>query len=173
MDCDKIAHEIYEPGRVCFLKIVDHFGLQVVGDDKQIDRKVLGSIVFGDKKQLDALNAIIWPELIVEVKRRIKKLSLDPTVKVVVLEAAVLFQAGWETECHEVWTMIVSAKEAIDRIMNRNNLSEDEARKRISSQLDNATMISKANIVFSSEWSYDFTENQAFKAWNIILNEIS
>jgi phosphopantetheine adenylyltransferase / dephospho-CoA kinase len=49
IDCDKLAHQLYEPGEDCFNAIQNYFGSQIIGSDGRIDRKVLGSIVFADK----------------------------------------------------------------------------------------------------------------------------
>ncbi|XP_055910640.1 bifunctional coenzyme A synthase [Eupeodes corollae] len=172
MDCDKIAHEIYEPGQLCYEKIVEHFGNEIIANDKTIDRVKLGSIVFSHPDELEKLNSIVWPELLVEVKRRIKLAYESSGTKIVVVEAAILLKAGWDTECHEVWSMIVSPEEAVRRVVERNNLSEEEARKRIANQVDNHTVVKKSNVVFSSEWSPDYTQKQAEKAWTMITTEL-
>lgn len=170
MDCDKIAHDIYAPGQVCFDKIVQHFGSEIVAQNGSIDRAKLGPIVFGNPEQLEALNNIVWPELMLEVKRRIA--AAPSQTKVIVLEAAVLLKAGWETECHEVWSMIVPPDEAVRRVVERNGLSEEEARKRLDSQLSNKEVVSKSNVIFSSQWESEFTQKQAEKAWQMLMNEL-
>ncbi|XP_055840806.1 bifunctional coenzyme A synthase [Episyrphus balteatus] len=173
MDCDKIAHEIYEPDQLCYQKIVEHFGEGIVNTtDKTIDRVKLGSIVFSNPAELEKLNSIVWPELLVEVKRRIKLAHESSGTKIVVVEAAILLKAGWDTECHEVWSMLVSPDEAIRRVVERNGLSEEEARKRIANQIDNQIVVEKSNVVFSSEWSPDYTQKQAEKAWTMITTEL-
>ena len=48
IDCDKLAHELYEPGEVCYKALNDHFGNKILDDNKRIDRKKLGQIVFSD-----------------------------------------------------------------------------------------------------------------------------
>lgn len=173
MDCDKIAHEIYEPGQVCYNKIVEEFGFTILRDDKRIDRTKLGPIVFVDSKKLEKLNNIVWPELMAEVKRRIRKLVEQKNCpKVIVLEAAVLLKAGWDKEVHEVWSMIIPPDEAIRRVIERNGLSEDEAKRRLSSQAANSEIVAKSHVVFSSQWDSDFTLKQAEKAWIMLMEEL-
>ncbi|XP_053954581.1 bifunctional coenzyme A synthase [Anastrepha ludens] len=172
LDCDKIAHQIYEPDQVCYNKIIDHFGSGIIDVDKRINRQKLSQIVFNDSKQLDALNNIVWPELLVEVKRRIRALHDQHQCDVVVIEAAILLKAGWDTECHEVWSTIVPPELAVQRIVQRNNLSEEDARKRVASQMENSEVVSKSHIVFSSQWSDEFTQQQVDKAWSILMKDI-
>lgn len=174
IDCDKVAHDIYEPGQVCYQKVVDAFGQDIVDPETtKIDRRKLGPIVFADPQKLELLNSIVWPELLIEVKRRINKVYEETKQKVFILEAAILLKSGWDFEVHEVWSTFVSPKEATRRIMERNGLSKEEAEKRIKSQLDNKAMIERSNIVFSTEWAVEITDRQAAKAWQIIKDELN
>ncbi|XP_017860875.1 PREDICTED: bifunctional coenzyme A synthase [Drosophila arizonae] len=173
IDCDKVAHDVYEPGQACYEKIVKHFGEEILSDDGRIDRTKLGPRVFGNVQELETLNSIVWPELMVEVNRRLDELRAAAKVpKVVVLEAAVLLKAGWEIHCHEVWSMIVPPDEAVRRIIERNNLSEQEARNRLANQVKNTDIVAKSQVIFSSQWDYDFTQLQAERAWQMLNKEL-
>uniref|UniRef100_A0A1B0FAQ6 Bifunctional coenzyme A synthase n=1 Tax=Glossina morsitans morsitans TaxID=37546 RepID=A0A1B0FAQ6_GLOMM len=172
MDCDKIAHEIYEPGQVCYEQIIQHFGRSIL-DNGRIDRSKLGATVFSNPKELERLNNIVWPELLKEVKRRIQGLPIIPgEIKIVVLEAAVLLKAGWDKEVHEVWSMLVPLDEAIRRVIARNNLTETAARDRLASQLTNKELVARSHVVFSSQWEPEFTQKQAEKAWNMLKEDL-
>lgn len=92
--------------------------------------------------------------------------------QIVILEAAILIQAGWETECHEIWSCIIPPDVAVQRIMERNNLSETDAKARIASQVDNSVVVAHSNVVFSSLWSYEYSQQQAEKAWNELLRRL-
>jgi phosphopantetheine adenylyltransferase / dephospho-CoA kinase len=92
--------------------------------------------------------------------------------QVIILEAAILLQAGWQKDCHEVWSCIIPADEAVKRIISRNGLSEVEANQRIASQMDNSTIVANSNIVFSSLWSYDYSQEQAERAWSMLTKEL-
>lgn len=129
----------------------------------------LGAIVFSNKDQLQILNNIVWPHLLEKSKERIKQLYEEEGKEIVILEAAVLIQAGWDNECHEVWSCIIPPEVAVQRIMERNNLSEIDAKARIAAQLDNSIVVSHSNVVFSSLWSYEYSQQQAEKAWNELL----
>ncbi|KAH8302841.1 hypothetical protein KR044_011075, partial [Drosophila immigrans] len=174
IDCDKVAHDVYEPDQRCYQQIVKHFGSDILASDGRIDRSKLGPRVFGNPAELQKLNAIVWPEIILEVNKRLASLRVAAQVpQVVVLEAAVLLKAGWESNCHEVWSMIVPPEEAVKRVMERNNLSETEARKRLASQESNADIVAKSQVIFSSQWDYDFTQRQAERAWQLLHKELA
>jgi phosphopantetheine adenylyltransferase / dephospho-CoA kinase len=174
IDCDKLAHSLYEPGEECYTTIIKEFGNDIVEDNtNRIDRKKLGKIVFSSKEQLVALNNIVWPALLKKSKEKIKELHENENKEIVILEAAVLLQAGWETEVHEIWSCIIPPDVAIKRVMERNNLTEDEAKSRIDSQAANSFVVEHSNVVFSSLWSYEYSQSQAEKAWNELLQRLN
>ena len=98
--------------------------------------QVLGGIVFSDPAQLERLNAIVWPDIRRRVDERVAQAAAEGA-RVVVVEAAVLLQAGWHTSCDQVWVVTADRSVARTRLMARNNLSGEEADKRINSQVDN------------------------------------
>lgn len=110
INCDKLAHEIYVPGTKCHGRLIEHFGKEILSDDNTINRKKLGGIVFSNKQKLNELNQIVWPELLVEVERRIEIVRTAKSHDVVMIEAAVLLQAGWQRNMHEVWSLIVPSE---------------------------------------------------------------
>lgn len=173
IDCDKLAHSLYEPGEECYQAIIDAFGKEILEDSGRIDRKKLGGIVFANKEKLQLLNSIVWPNLLKKSKQRVQELHEVEGKEIVILEAAVLLQAGWETECHEIWSCIVPSEVAVQRIIERNNLSEDEAKARIAAQMKNAVVVEHSNVVFSSLWSYEYSQLQAEKAWFELLRRLN
>lgn len=173
VDCDKVAHRAYAPGSQCFQQIVDKFGPladggNIVRDDGLIDRQKLGAIVFGNPALRKELEGIVWPATRTLTDAEIDKLKQDK--RVIVVEAALLLEANWQERLHEVWVTIIPEAEAIERLKVRNNLSEEEAKKRIASQMSNSDRVQQANVVFCSLWDYEFTRQQVEKAWTM-LNE--
>lgn len=174
IDCDKLAHSLYKPGEECYETILKHFGNEIlVENSDMIDRQKLGKIVFSDKSQLQALNSIVWPALLKSAKARMQELYTSEKKEVIILEAAVLLQAGWEKETHEIWSCIIPSKVAVQRVMERNNLSEDEAKARVNAQPKNSHVVEHSNVVFSSLWSYEYSQSQAEKAWNELLQRLN
>lgn len=106
IDADKMGHLSYAKGTACLDELVSHFGTEVL-DSKtgEVDRATLGGIVFADKAQMAALNAIVWPAIRALLEREIARVRKgeEGAVRVVVLEAAVLLEAGWTDLVDEVW----------------------------------------------------------------------
>lgn len=114
IDCDKLAHELYEPGEKCYADVITTFGKDILTNDGRIDRKKLGAIVFGDSDSLEKLNRIIWPSLLTVLKSRIQEIYEKELCQVIVVEAAVILKAGWKDEFHEIWGIIVSKDEVVN-----------------------------------------------------------
>lgn len=167
INADTVAHETYQcAGAPAYNKLIDSFGKEILGSDLRVDRRKLGDMVFSDKEKLNLLNSIIWPETADAVKRII--LEMQNKHQVIVVEAALLLEANWHTSgvFHQIWVSIIPPEEAIKRLKERNNLTEEAAKKRITNQLDNWTRVQSANMVFSTMWDFNFTHVQVEKAWN-------
>lgn len=112
IDCDKLAHQLYEPGEECYDKVIQCFGKTIVNEENgQINRRKLGELVFGHPDELNKLNEIVWPSLLKLAKSKTTERFEATNCDVVILEAAVLLKAGWQTECHEIWSTILSKDE--------------------------------------------------------------
>ncbi|KAK7863893.1 hypothetical protein R5R35_007225 [Gryllus longicercus] len=169
VNCDALAHILYRKGQPCYLSLIEHFGRQILDDQEEVNRRVLGSIVFNDKEQLAKLNSLLWPAILGLAKEEALKL-FKKGHDVVVLDAAVLLQAGWDNDCHEVWACIIPPEEAVRRIQARNNLSKEDAESRISAQPSNLEMVSQAHVVLCTLWEPEYTQKQVQKAWDNLQN---
>ncbi|XP_055604599.1 bifunctional coenzyme A synthase [Uranotaenia lowii] len=172
IDCDKIAHQLYEPGEDCYQTVINNFGLSILNEDKTINRKALGAVVFSNPDKLDLLNTILWDAILERAKLRIKDLHEKEGKQVIVMEAAVLLKAGWQNACHEVWSCIIPKEEAIKRLVERNGLSQEEAEKRIQTQASNSELVRSSDVVFCTAWSYEYSQQQAEKAWRMLEKEL-
>ncbi len=150
IDADKLGHQAYEPDTDAFAQVVAAFGPEVVGADGQIDRKVLGGKVFGDPAALDRLTGIIWPEIGRLALAEFEVARAARPDAPIVLEAAVMLEAGWEPMVDEVWVVIVEPDTAVARATARDGVEEEAVRKRIAAQLSNDERRAKADIVIDN-----------------------
>ncbi|GIT69338.1 MAG: dephospho-CoA kinase [Chloroflexota bacterium] len=131
IDADRLGHSAYLPHSEIWEEVVKEFGDGVLLPDEEIDRKKLGSIVFNDPVQLAKLNEIMHPRMGQMVANIIEGLDAE----VVVVEAALLLEAGWDALVDEVWCTGASEDVVIDRLKARNGLNKEEAQKRINAQM--------------------------------------
>ena len=151
IDADILGHQAYNPGTAAFDEVITSFGEEVRGGDGQIDRKALGGKVFGKPEALRKLTDIVWPEI-----RRLAELELaaiadSNSEAIVVLEAAVLFEAGWEDIGEEIWVLTVDRETAIERSMARDKAPRDAVERRLDSQLSNEVRTSRADVVITND----------------------
>ncbi|XP_071157555.1 bifunctional coenzyme A synthase-like [Mytilus edulis] len=172
VDCDKLGHEVYLNGTPCYNILVEQFGDEIVGKNGEIQRRALGSIVFSNPEKLQLLNRIVWPEIGKFAEDKIKK-HAENGKEIVVLEAALLLDAGWNNLVHEVWTSVVPPEEAVKRMMDRNNMTEEEANKRLKSQLSNKERVQRSNVVLCTLWEYEYTQTQVEKAWSLLQKRLT
>ena len=137
LDADRYGHRAYDKDSEGFHAVVNEFGHDIVGEDGEIDRRVLGGKVFGAPDQLKRLTDIVWPVIRQFATAEINELREREPQSVIVLEAAVLIEAEWQDLADEVWVIHVETAAAKKRLMDRNNLNDEQAQARIDSQISN------------------------------------
>ena len=108
IDADKLGHQAYAKGSDAFHKVVAQFGEDIVSDDGEIDRRALGAKVFADGGGLKQLTDIVWPAIYDMAAEQIQQSLKAAPETVVVLEAAVLIEAGWQQLVDEIWVTTVA-----------------------------------------------------------------
>ncbi|UXI19512.1 Alcohol dehydrogenase class-3 [Sarcoptes scabiei] len=167
INVDLLAHKTYEnPESPTYRKIIETFGKEIVNSDKTISRERLGKIVFDSESKRNELTEIVWPE--VKKLLQIERERLSQKHSVLILEVALLIESGHFDEFHQIWLTILDEKEVIKRLRERNNLDEEEARKRIRAMMPSEEKIKHANVVFCTYWDESFTWEQIKRAWSML-----
>lgn len=134
IDADKIAHSIIEEGKKAYFEIIEYFGDDILNNEKQIDRKKLGNIVFSNKNELIYLNNITHKYIIKDIKEKIDFAKREKTYDYIVIDAPLLIETNLHKIVDNVWIVHCTLKTRLDRLKKRDNLSEDILIKRINSQ---------------------------------------
>jgi len=164
VDVDKVAHETYRAGTAGFEALKSTFGPRVVGSDGEIDRRVLGGVVFGRPDELKKLTDIVWP--LTRVRLEAMKVSEGAAgTAVLVLEAAVLIEAAWTDLVDEVWVVTVPVDVARQRLMARNGISEEQANDRIASQISNEERARHAQVTIDNSGDLEALAKGVDEAW--------
>jgi phosphopantetheine adenylyltransferase/dephospho-CoA kinase len=165
VDADKLGHRAYEPGTAAHREVIAAFGPEVRAADGTIDRAALGARVFGKPEQLKRLTDIVWPEIRRLAQAEIAALRAVEPRAVVVLEAAVLFEAGWEPLVDEIWVVIVPREVAVQRAVARGGLSAAQALARIDAQLTNEERRRRAHVVIDNSGDEAALVRQLGEQW--------
>ncbi|MGI5891849.1 MAG: dephospho-CoA kinase [Bacillota bacterium] len=134
IDADKIARDIVMPHKPAWQKIVSAFGQAYLLPDKNINRRMLAEKIFSDQKSRELLNSITHPYLYEEAQKKILAWQ-KKGVSVIVLEAAILLESEFTDLVDEIWLVVAGKELLLSRLKNRDNLSQQEIEKRLSSQM--------------------------------------
>lgn len=133
IDCDKIAHDIIETGMPAYNELTAEFGEGILNAEGGIERRRLAEIVFSDEKKLAFLNACTHRYICGEIYGILEDASVSG-VKTAVIDAPLLIEAGLHKDCSEVWVVYADEQTRIKRIMERDNITFNQARNRMLSQ---------------------------------------
>ena len=150
--------------------MVEAFGEGILAPDNEIDRRALGAIVFADPEQLARLNGIMHPLMAGMVQEKIDAFREDGADAVVV-EAALLFEAGWDSLVQEVWVTDSPLEVVVGRLAQRNGMSEEEARRRISSQMSRDERLERADFVIDNSGNVETMRKAIDELWATRVKE--
>lgn len=163
IDADRVGHEVYLPGTAGWSQVVAAFGPDIVAADGSIDRKRLGAIVFADRSRLAELNAIVHPLIAQTVAQRLAERS--SAGKPIVVEAAVLIEANWQTLVDEVWLVVASPEAVVARLSSQRGLSREAVEARVRSQLSDAARRARADVVIDNSGTVEELRGRLAQLW--------
>lgn len=165
IDADKVAHEVMRAGTPVHAAIAATFGQEFLGEDGEIDRARLGSVVFADPDALARLERIVHPAVIEEVGRR----TAAAPAPVVVVEAIKLIEAGMAVGCDSLWVTTCPAELQVRRLMADRRLSRGEAELRVQMQPPQEEKIARADVVIYTGGTLAQTRVQVEAAWERVV----
>lgn len=162
---DSVGHEVYRPRTQGWQRVTEAFGRDILAPDGSIDRQKLGAVVFSDAHARAQLNAIVHPLIAAEIRRRIEAHRAAGSLEPIVVEAAVLIEAGWLSLVDEVWLVVADRDVVIDRLGKQRRLAPEEARVRIAAQLGDAERQRYAHVVIRNTGSLEELREQVRTLW--------
>ena len=132
VDGDEVAREIVEIGQPALTAIEAEFGEEVLLENGELDRKKLGQIIFSHPEKRQVLDQLLDPFLRKAILAKI--IASKQKSRLVVVDIPLLFEAGYTDNIDEIATVYVPEDIQLQRLMQRDDLSEVEAKKRIASQ---------------------------------------
>ncbi len=153
IDTDQVYREMTGPTSErspCMQELCEYFGEHIAAPDGSLDRAVMRNIVFsGDPEPLQALNCITHKHILVETKRRAAELSQKGST-IVLIDAPVLYESGFDRFCRAVVCVTAPEEKLVRRIMRRDGLSEEDARRRLASQKSTAELEERADFLLEN-----------------------
>ncbi len=148
VNADRIAYEMLQPTESYYDEVVKCFGKEILNDNKTINRKKLGGIIFNDNAKKDLLNKITENHVITKIKNIINRLeTIGQANGLVLLDAPLLYEFSLQKMCKYVITIKADDNVKIDRIIKRDNLTQEQALARVNSQKEYDEINSKADYI--------------------------
>lgn len=165
MDADKIAHSTYAPGGPAYDGVVAAFGKEVLAPDGSVDRSKLGPIVFKDPSRLGKLTGAVWPATKNRIREMIAEARAKGGRKPIVVEAAILIEANWQSVFDEIWLIIAAKESVVERVERERGLKPEQTEARIKAQLSDDERRKHATLVIENNGTIAQLQQQLAAIW--------
>ena len=167
IDADSVAHDITDNNLDCIYDIVCRFSCLVLNEKGKINRKALGKKVFSDKKELEALNKIIFPYILEEIEHRVLG-YISAGAKNIVIDGATVIESGCGKMCDALVSVVADSETRMTRIIGRDKITKADAERRINAQKPESFYTEKSDFVIRN----DGTEADLERSVNSVLKNM-
>ena len=168
IDADRIAREVVKKGLPAYREIVENFGETVLLSNGEINRSVLGDLIFNDPRKKQLLNRIVHPHVRRETNRRLKDMENSSPDTIAVLDIPLLFEAEMHKDLSEVIVVYAPEHIQIKRLMKRDNISEADAVARVRSQMPIEEKKKRATIVIDNSGTMQDTRKRTLEIFKTL-----
>lgn len=160
IDADGLSHRATAKGAPGYQPTIDAFGKWILNAEGEIDRSKLGKLAFNDSEAMGKLEDIVHPLVIQAIDVMVKR----ATQRVIVIEAIKLLESELRNTCDTIWVVDVPEEMQLDRLIEKRNLSADEASQRIHFQSSQKEKLAAAKTVIHNSGSFEET-------WKLVVAE--
>lgn len=165
IDADKLVHTLLNRDPAVHRRVVERFGRLVLGQGDAINRAKLGSMVFGHPERMRALEAILHPL----VQQRVDDTLASSDASVAVVEAIKLLESSLRDRCDQIWVTTCPEGHQIQRLLERGQLTRQQAIQRVRSQSPQSEKVALADQVIDTSGDREDTERQVDSAWRQVV----
>lgn len=159
---DDVARKLQEKGGVIYNEMLEVFGTDILGEDGQLDRNSVASVVFSDEKRLSQLNAIVHPA----VREKILSLIAENKDKYphIVIEAALLIEEHYEDVVDELWYVDAADEIRIKRLMENRGYTREKCLSIMNRQLSREEYVRHCKVILDNSTTLDEVRAQVDQA---------
>jgi len=165
INADELGHELLQPNTRTYREVVAAFGESILRQSGEIDRQKLGQLVFADPAALNKLNRIMHPRIYEIVRQKIEE-HRQAGARVVVLEAALLIEAGWKPLLDRVWVTTTPEATITERLNKARGLSQEQVLARLKAQTPQKEKMKQADVVINTDCPIDQLRARITELWN-------
>jgi len=163
LDADHTAREVVLPGTPGLHAITQEFGEEVLNPDGTLDRKRLGALVFADENRRQRLNHILHPFIIARQDEILREWELADPNGIGIVDAALMIESGGYKRFDKLIVVHCRPEVQLERLMLRDQLSRDEAERRIASQMPQEEKQKFADYLIDTSDGFDLTKSQTVR----------
>jgi dephospho-CoA kinase len=175
LDADQVGHEVLLEEEVK-RAVEQRWGQAVFDKNGEVSRASLAKIVFAPPPsgpaELEQLERIVHPRIGNRLRERIDELSCDENVTVVVLDAPVMFKAGWDKYCNRILFVEVDRESRYERALGR-GWDEETWKARENSQESLEDKRNRADVIIENSGSEEATFSQVSQFWQALQVELA
>jgi dephospho-CoA kinase len=157
IDADQTAREVVAPGTEGLRRVREEFGEEVLLPDGTLDRARLGAIIFADAGKRERLNQLLHPLIISEQDEELRHWEAEEPESIAIIDAALMIESGGYRRFDKLVVVHCRPEIQLDRLMRRNNLSREEAERRIRAQMPQAEKMRYADFLIDTSEAYETT----------------
>jgi len=163
LDADKTARDVVEPGTAGLAKIVEVFGSGILRPNGDLDRAKLGSIVFADEEKRQLLNSIVHPLVIEAQDKWLREWERQDPDGVAIVDAALMIESGGYKRFDKLIVVWCQPAVQLERLITRDNLSTDEAFRRVAAQLPQEEKKKFGDYLIDTSGGFDSARRQTIE----------
>ncbi len=172
VDADKIAHEVLKKGNKGWEKVLSAFEENILNEDGEINRSLLGKIIFNNPEKKRKLEEIVHPIIIKKIKEQLKELKGQAgetgSNKVIILDAPLLYETGLDRLVDQSWVVYTDKATQLRRLQQRDDLSLEEAHKRIKYQIPLEEKCRRADRIINNNGDIVKLQEELLAIWREI-----
>lgn len=159
---DEVGHDLMQVGEPVYKEVVQEFGTEILTEKKEIDRKILGKVVFEDKEKLQRLNQIVHPAVKIEILNRIET-QRKYGKALLVVEAALFLEENYDAFCDETWYIYTNEENREKRLMESRGYSKERVEQIMKSQKQHEEFLARCQYMIDNNGTKEQTHLQIDK----------
>ena len=172
LDADQTAREVVMPGAPGLTAITEAFGEEILNPDGTLNRKQLGAVVFADEDKRQRLNHILHPFIIARQDEIMREWEREDPHGIGIIDAALMIESGGYRRFDKLIVVHCRPEVQLERLMLRDKLSREEARRRIDSQMSQEEKQRFADYLIDTSDGFEITRERTGEVYNQLIRVI-
>ena len=157
---DDLAKQLQEKGNLCYDKIVDLLGKQILDSEGNIEKSKMAEKIFGNKELLEKVNAIIHPAVKDYILAKIEEVKKMDNIDFFIIEAALQIEDGYGKIVDEMWYVYTSDETRRERLKQSRGYSDDKISQIFSKQLSKEQFMEHCSCIIDNNNPMEVTQKQ-------------